>query len=177
MVVLIIFGIMTAMALPAFNNMIMNAKLSGQMDELSTALNYARSTALSQNSPVQVCPIGTAGSTTCGTNWATGWIVVTAPTAAAITAGATVTLLQSHTSPTTITLTAASAAPPLTTALGSVVFDTHGLATTSAYFAFCDNRTNPEKYAKTAIVNATGFVQTAPAGVAAWNGGAATCTP
>jgi type IV fimbrial biogenesis protein FimT len=169
---------MTAMALPGFKNLVMNTKLTGQVDEFVNMLNYARSTALSQNLSVQVCPVGTPGATACGANWSTGWMVVTAPTAAAVTAGAPpATLLQSHTSPTTITLNATSTTPPAINALTGIVFDPHGLVTTKGYFAFCDTRSSPAKYARTVVVNATGFVQTAAAGIAAWDGTAATCTP
>jgi len=164
MITLVITGIMLAVGLPAFNGMVMNTKLRGQIDELSSMLNYARSTALSQASPVQVCPVGSPGSTTCGTNWATGWMVVTAPNAA----GVNPVLLQSHTSPVTVTLNAQAG-------LAGVVFDPHGLSTTAAHFAVCDSR--GASYSRTLMVNATGFVQTAPSGnVTAW-GSAATCTP
>lgn len=166
MITLVVTGIMLAIGLPAFSSMTQNSKLSGQVDELNSMLNYARNAALSQNSPVQVCPVGANGSTTCGSNWATGWMVVTAPTN-----GTTPVLLQSHTIvPTTITLAVSSTI----VTPNWIVFDPHGLTTNTANFAFCDSR--GEAYARTAYLVSTGAVQTAKAGIAAWSGTAVATT-
>jgi len=171
MITLVITGVMLSLALPAFSNMVMNARLTGQIDELKSMLNYARSTALSQNSPIQVCPVGAAGSTTCGSSWAAGWMVVTAPTAAAVAAGVNPTLLQSHTAPSSVTLAVSSAI----VTPSWITFDTHGITTTTANFAVCDSRGST--YARTAYLSTTGSIQSGAVGVAAWSGGAATCTP
>ena len=173
LVTMTVTGIMLAIGVPAFTNMIASGKLSAQVDELAGMLNYARSMALSQNSPVQFCPVGAVGSAVCGANWSLGWMVVTAPTAAAIAAGANPTLLQTHAIPAPITLAVSAAV----VAPAWITFDPHGLTTTTANFALCDSRGAP--YARTALLNSTGSVQTARQGMAAWNGaatGGATCT-
>ncbi|WP_173238450.1 GspH/FimT family pseudopilin [Legionella antarctica] len=60
-----------------------------------------------------VCPFGTQHSITCGTNWNSGWIIVTQPVAN------TGTLLKSQ--------QATPVDPTLTANVTSVVFDSHGI--------------------------------------------------
>lgn len=157
MVSLVVFGILSAVAAPQLINVVKTTRLTGQIDQLNTMLNYARNMALSQNVPVKLCPVGSPGATACGSNWAAGQMVVTAPTAA----GATPTLLQTYTAPATVTMSSNQ---------NSVTFTANGLATTSTRFVICDNRGST--YGRSAVVYTTGFVQTAKAGIAAWNGGA-----
>ena len=152
-------AIILALAAPSFRAMLQNNQLSAQVDGLTSALNYARNTALSQAVSVQVCPVGAANSSTCGASWAAGWIVVGDP-------AGTATLLQSRKT--------ATGEPVLSSTASSVVFDSRGLSTTPSSFKLCDSRGSA--FARSVQVFATGFVQqgTTP-GQVAWGTTALSC--
>lgn len=159
LVTVAIVVIVLSLAVPSFQAMLMNNRLSAQVDGLTSALNYARNTALSQAVSVQVCPIGALSSSTCGANWAAGWIVVSDP------AGAP-TLLQSRQAPT--------GDPVLSATANGVIFDSRGLSTTPSSFKMCDGRGS--SFARSVQVFATGFVQAgATPGQAAWGVAALSC--
>lgn len=158
--------IVSVFAAPYFKNMLMDKRMITARDALINGLNYARNTALTQNATIQACPIGSPGSTTCGANWNTGFMVVSQPA----TGGAV--LLQSYrqgpNAPTLSTVAISGVSPT------SITFDSRGVATTQAYFKLCDSR--GRSYAWSVQVLPTGMVQrTAQAGTAVWNGGALTC--
>jgi type IV fimbrial biogenesis protein FimT len=76
MVTIGVVGMLTAMAVPAFNNFVLNDRDIGQINSLVASFNYARSEAIKLNhGGIQVCP--TVDGTHCGgTLWANGWIVL-----------------------------------------------------------------------------------------------------
>ena len=78
-----VLAILLVLTLPSFKNTLMNNRVSAQIDALANSLNYARNTALSQDINVMACPAGAVGSTTCGANWQTGWIIISQPTVGA----------------------------------------------------------------------------------------------
>jgi type IV fimbrial biogenesis protein FimT len=162
--VIVIIMVLTA---PSFSNLLMNNRILGQRDALVNALNFARSTALAQNTNVKVCPWSATDSTSCGSDWNTGWIVATVPSSG------TPVLLQSHqASPHDPNL---SSAPISGVSASSVIFDSRGLVTTQANFILCDER--GATYARSISVLPTGFVQTTSStGIATWDGGALSCT-
>ena len=160
LVTIAIAAILLALAAPSFTTMVKNNRLKAQTDGLTAALNYARNTALSQALTVEVCPIGNLNSTTCGTNWASGWIVVSDPSG-------TPTLLQSHQT--------VAGGPTLSSSVASVLFDPRGLSTTPSSFTECDNR--GATYARSVqIPFSTGLVQVgATPGQVAYGTAALTC--
>ncbi|MEO6920040.1 MAG: GspH/FimT family pseudopilin [Collimonas sp.] len=159
LVTITVAAILLAIAIPSFTSMLMNNRLSTQVSVLSGVMQYARSSALTQNINVQVCPFSTTGSITCGANWNSGWIVATKP------AAGTGTLLKSY--------PVSSNAPTLSSATSTVLFDTRGLAVTQANFKFCDNR--GASFARSLQVALTGSVILGPTpGTAIW-GGALSC--
>ncbi|MBI2786116.1 MAG: GspH/FimT family protein [Legionella longbeachae] len=146
--------------MPAISTILMNSRLTANMDMFLNALNYARSTALNQSSNVVVCPFGVAKSTNCGTNWGSGWIVVTQPSS-----GVNM-LLQSQ--------QFSSTDPKLSSTSASVVFDPHGLITTPSNFTFCDSRGGT--FARSIEVLATGYIQSGPtSGQAVWDNSTLAC--
>lgn len=160
MVTLSVLAILLMVAIPSFQTMILNSRLSSNADTFVNALNYARNTALSQAMNVKVCPLSTPGSSTCGTDWTSGWIVVSQPS------GGTDTLIKSQQS--------TNADPELTANVSNVIFDPHGLSTTQSNFTLCDSRGST--YARSIEVLATGYVQAgATPGQAVWNNGALAC--
>lgn len=160
LVTLTVFCAILVLALPALSTIIMNNRLRANADLFVNALNYARNTALNESINVIVCPLGSLNSTSCGTNWNTGWIVVTQPVSGINT------LLQSQqTTP---------ADPTLSGTVASVSFDPHGLLTTQGNFTFCDSR--GANFAQSIEVLATGFIQSGSTpGIAVWDNSALSC--
>jgi type IV fimbrial biogenesis protein FimT len=166
LITLVVAGIIIGSAMPSFASLLQNKRLLSQRDAFVAALRYARSTALSQNAATQVCPFSASGSTTCGTNWGAGWIVVLNPAGSA-TSTPPLTLLQS--------VQAAAAAPAVSSpsSAATVSFDPRGLATNAAQFVICDSRGSA--YAYSVQIYPTGFSELgATAGNALW-GGAIAC--
>ncbi len=160
MITLSVLCLLLVIAAPSFRTMILNNRLNAYSDSLVNALSYARSTALFQAMNVVVCPFSAENSITCGANWNSGWIIVTQP------AAGVGTLLKSQ--------QATPADPVLTANVVSVVFDSHGIATTQGNFKLCDDRGGA--FARSVEVLATGFVQRGNTpGLAVWNNSALTC--
>lgn len=169
MITLMVAAIIVAFAAPSFQSMLMNNRLLAQTQALANALNYARNTALSQNVQTEVCPVGAVNSTTCGTNWATGWMIVLNPTGNPATP-ATALLQSVQTQGNGDVVSNVNNPGPIF----SVTFDARGIATTAAQFVVCDSRGSA--YARSVEVLPTGFVQTsATPGMAVWNGNAVAC--
>lgn len=79
-------GILAAIAIPAFNNFVMNDRDATQINSLAASLNYARSMALKLNTAngVEVCP--SSDAQTCNAPagaWSAGWVVLDMTNAAA----------------------------------------------------------------------------------------------
>jgi type IV fimbrial biogenesis protein FimT len=77
LVTMAIAAILMSIAVPAFNNFVLNDRDIGQINSLVSSFNYARSEAIKRDvqSGITVCP--TLNGTTCsGTAWAGGWIVI-----------------------------------------------------------------------------------------------------
>lgn len=84
LVAMTVLAISLSIMLPSFGALIGNNKLSGQADEIRTALVYARSEAIRLNQPVVFCHSN--NNMTCtvpGSNGWEGWIVQTAAVAMA----------------------------------------------------------------------------------------------
>lgn len=155
-----VLTILLVLTMPSFKDMLMNNRVASQADTLTSALNYARSTALSLNNNVVTCPFGAAGSTTCGGNWQNGWIVVSQP------AIGTPVLLQANSTGVND--------PVLSATVPSVTFDARGIATTQSNFKICDSRGGA--FAQSVQVLPTGFVQSgSTVGSAVWDGSGLTC--
>ncbi|CAM3004547.1 GspH/FimT family pseudopilin [Legionella worsleiensis] len=160
LITLCVLSILLMVAIPSFRTMVLNNRLAANADSLVNALNYARSSALSQAMTIKVCPLSTPGSTVCGADWNTGWIIVTQPTSG------TATLLKSQQSP--------SGASSLTANTVEVLFDRFGLSTTQSNFTLCDDRGGT--FARSVEVLTTGYVQSSSTpGQAVWNNGTLNC--
>lgn len=155
-----VLTVLLVLTVPSFKDMMMNNRVSAHTDSLSNALSYARNTALSQNIDTQVCPLAATGSTTCGTNWQNGWIVISQPVTGAPA------LLQEKTTGVND--------PTLSATTPSITFDARGIATTQANFKICDSRGGA--FAQSVQVMPTGFVQSGSTmGRAVWNNSSLTC--
>ena len=72
-----ILGIITAIAVPSFQSITVNSRLSTETNDLVSSLRFARSEAAKQGQNVTVCAAN-AGLTACSgaADWSTGWIVI-----------------------------------------------------------------------------------------------------
>lgn len=75
LIVLIIAGILAAIAVPSFSDFINSTRLTSTMAQLTSDLNRARSEAIKRNSWVLVCVRSTNAACGTGTNWQNGWLV------------------------------------------------------------------------------------------------------
>jgi len=77
MVTVAILAILAGIAAPSFLNMVAQNRLSSQTNDLSGAVQFARSEAIKRNQPITLCRAATATATECadGADWV-HWIVV-----------------------------------------------------------------------------------------------------
>ena len=68
-----IFGILAAIAIPAFTGMIANIRLKSYANSMLSTLLLARSEAIKRNTRVVLCK--SSNGTSCTGNWQDGWIV------------------------------------------------------------------------------------------------------
>lgn len=147
MVTIAIAGMLTAMAVPAFNNFVLNDRDIGQINSLVASFNYARNEAIKvNNGGVQVCTSSDGLNCNGGTAWNQGWIVLeTLPNAGG---------------PTVLQYVPAFAggnnvyvgAPTQT----EITFSSTGLVDQSIQITICDSR--GPAYARDVEVNATGRI-------------------
>lgn len=164
LVTVAIAAILLSVATPSFRTVLLNYRLSSQVDGLVTGLNYARNSALSKNVTTSVCPIGSAGSTNCGTDWGAGWMTINDP------AGTPTVLHRVAATPGWPVLYAVDVSG---SAASHVSFNARGMAGLQANFMWCDSRGSI--FARSVSTLATGYVQAGPtAGQAVW-GAALSC--
>lgn len=66
-------GILLAIAIPSFSQMMLNNRSQAQGEELVAAINYTRSEAVKRGKRVSICASDGAGG--CGTDWTNGFLV------------------------------------------------------------------------------------------------------
>ena len=80
MITIAVAGLLLAVAIPSFRTMTVNSRLTSQVNDLVSALNLARSEAITRNGTISLCRVDTAAATACttstGVTWA-NWIVRT----------------------------------------------------------------------------------------------------
>jgi len=77
MITVVIMIIALAVVIPSFRGVLQSNRISGQANELMTAVQLARSEALKQGRPITICAADTSASDPeCGTSWAQGWMAV-----------------------------------------------------------------------------------------------------
>lgn len=91
MVVIVILGVLVAIALPSFQNTIRRNRVAAATNELVASLNLARSEALRNNrgeAITQVCRTNNASTCSSNANWHTGWLVQSNETGSTVPASA-----------------------------------------------------------------------------------------
>lgn len=76
-----VIGITLKIAIPSFRGMVVDARLSGQANDLLGSLKYTRSEAVKRNARVTMCKRATditcAVTTTATADWKGGWLIFT----------------------------------------------------------------------------------------------------
>ncbi len=75
LVVMLIFGLLTAMALPAYDSLMLGSRLGSFANAMNAAATLARSEAIKRNATVTLCA-SADGATCAGSGgWEQGWII------------------------------------------------------------------------------------------------------
>lgn len=77
MITLSILAILASVAVPSYQSMMTQSRLTTQTNELVTTLHFTRSEAIKRGSRVTICKSSNGASCTTGSNWQDGWIVFT----------------------------------------------------------------------------------------------------
>jgi type IV fimbrial biogenesis protein FimT len=154
LVALTVAGILAAIAIPAFNNFVMNDRDATQINSLAASLNYARSMAVKLNTSngVEVCP--SSDAQTCNApagGWAAGWVVLdmTNPGAPVVLQATPAFAVGNN----TVTAAGVGANLIIFRSNGTV---SNGAVTTAAQIKICDPRGAP--YARDVEVNPVGSI-------------------
>lgn len=73
MITLAVLAILLAIAVPSYQNLVVNNRMASQANDLISALSLGRSEAVKRAANVTVC--ASSDSATCTGTWAQGWIV------------------------------------------------------------------------------------------------------
>lgn len=76
MAAIAVLGVLSAIAIPSFNEMIMSTKLRSYANNFIASAHLARSEAIKNNAVVRLC--ASNNGTSCTGNWQNGWIVIKA---------------------------------------------------------------------------------------------------
>lgn len=135
MIVLTIAGILMAIGIPTYINVIASNNVSSEINALWSDLQHARSQAIKQGLQVTVCAAGTSGSApyTCSgsaTTWLNGWVTYTGAysTAAGYVTSAMLLRVQQPLL-STYSITSTNTTSP-SVALPDVSFNSFGFTTT-----------------------------------------------
>lgn len=75
MVTIAVLGILLSIAIPSYQDMVLNNRIAAQANQVMTALNYARSEAVKRAAPATVCSTNGGAACAGSTNWSNGWLV------------------------------------------------------------------------------------------------------
>lgn len=75
MIALSIGAILATIAVPSYQSMMVQSRLSTQVNEFLTALHFSRSEAVKRGMRVTICKSSSGTDCTTGDNWQDGWIV------------------------------------------------------------------------------------------------------
>lgn len=146
MVTLAIAVILLGLAAPSFVDIIKDNRLTTQINSLSASLNLARSEAIKRSTDIIILSKN-------GTSWESGWTVFNDTNGNNTPESAEVIRVEGPAS-NNITIKANGS-------ISRITYRASGLAGTAGTFTLCDDRTDPEKYAKALIINSIGRVRVA----------------
>lgn len=155
LVVMAVAAVLATLAAPAFQSLLLDARMLARAGELVHAVHFARAQALARGVEVMLCPSG--DSAQCDeTGWSGGFIVTTgpAPGTGARAAGSEPPLLAA----------APSAGTTLAANRQAFVFRPAGLRSVNGTFTLCDRR--GARHARQVVVSYTGRPRVVAAGQA-----------
>ncbi len=145
LVTIAIAGILTAMAVPAFNNFVLNDRDVGEVNSIVSSFNYARNEAVKlNNGGIIVCTSVSGTQCDGGANWGNGFIVKDT------LGNPPLQYVPAFAPSNTANATAASTSPT------QITFSSTGSVSASIQIDVCDPR--GAGYARDVEVNATGRV-------------------
>ncbi|HZP23959.1 MAG TPA: GspH/FimT family pseudopilin [Terriglobales bacterium] len=148
LVTVLVAAVILTIGVPSLVAFVQNNALAGAVNQFTSTLNYARSEAVKRDAAVCICP--SANGTTCGANWAQGWIVYPEATSTASCDTVQTSIQTGSALPGSgMTLTSDAASPKIGYRPdGSLV------ANTSITFKLCDAR--GAKYARSLQISSGG---------------------
>ncbi|HEU0277943.1 MAG TPA: GspH/FimT family pseudopilin [Rhodanobacteraceae bacterium] len=153
MIAIAVVAVALAMAVPNFARMVADNRVASASDSLVNTFQYARNMALRGEQPVTVCPVASAGATTCDSAWDDDWSVIVP---AAASSSTLMVLASNRVGAGGVTVTGNAATP------GPIVFTPRGLVTGlpaggSEIFAVCGAR--GAAHAGAVMLNSAGYVE------------------
>ena len=81
LVTIAVFGVVLALAIPSYNQSVLNSRSVTIAEDFADALKYARAEAMKSSLPITLCPLDekTVDDDTddvCGEDWSKGWLAV-----------------------------------------------------------------------------------------------------
>lgn len=168
MIAIAVVAVALAMAVPNFARMVADNRVASAANSLINTFQYARNMALRGGQSVTVCPVASAGATTCDSAWDDDWSVIV-PAAGS---SAPVVLASNRVGANGVTVTGNAATP------GPIVFTPRGLVTGlpaggSEIFAVCGAR--GAAHAGAVMLNSAGYIQSTATPGQDPNGAALSC--
>lgn len=135
MVVVAIVAILASIAVPSYQQLIINSRMSSQANDFFSLLQFTRSEAIKRNGRVTMCK--SASGTACVTTatWTQGWIVFVDTGATVGTVDAGETILKVHTA-----LTGGSSLAGDANVANFISYLSSGQAAQAGQFNLCSNR-------------------------------------
>lgn len=150
-VTLAIAAVVLTVAVPNFISFVQNNRLTGQANDLVTALNYARSEAIKRGVRVTVCSRADDANCAAATAWNTGWLVFVDTNGDGVVGGETVLQVRPPLESTN-TLNSAT--------LQRVTYQNSGFSGFAGTLRLCDTRGTAN--ARAIVVSAQGRVRIGP---------------
>lgn len=136
MVTIAILAILASIAVPSYEQLIVNTRMNGQASEFLAMLHYTRSEAVKRNVAVTMCKSADGATCTSGGTWAQGWIVF-GDAGALGTVDGTDTVLKVHAALTGNSTIAASSG-----VANFISYQPNGLSAQSGQLDLCSNLTD-----------------------------------
>ena len=137
LVTISIIGVLVALAIPSYREATLGSRLRAMSNQIIGGVRVARSEALKRNATVTLCASSDGTSCNAGTNWHSGWILLS---------GSTVLLKQD----------AAPSGFRLTSSNSQLIFQPAGVGTTTDSFTACRKTPSVGKQERVITVDTTG---------------------
>ena len=130
MITIAIAGVMAALALPSYNNLVKNNCMTTSANSLVTSLQLAKSEAVKRRNEITLEPIKSSGDSDYAANeWGEGWTVLDDT----VSPSETLRVVELTCGLETMTIDGDDT---------SVTYDASGFTNTTSTFTICDDRTN-----------------------------------